>query len=237
MVELLGEACELEGTQPFPEPFLERLGSLLNACNAIYADIDFRRREVLDAACVADFPDDPAIEAVYWDYADECPTAAYRWRTGDPASVRMDDVISRRTWHRCNFYNAYWRPYDLEHYVEVGFDAPPEHHHFVSLARHHDAPEFSERDRDLLELLRPHLARMRELAELRSRVAADEQDTSLLTPREQEILDLVAEGKTNAEIASALWIAPSTVKKHLENVYEKLGVRGRAAAVTRVRAG
>jgi DNA-binding CsgD family transcriptional regulator len=55
-----------------------------------------------------------------------------------------------------------------------------------------------------------------------------------LTPREREILAWVGQGKTNPEIAEILWIAPATVRKHLENVYEKLGVRTRTAAVTRV---
>ena len=39
--------------------------------------------------------------------------------------------------------------------------------------------------------------------------------------------------KTNAEIAELLWLAPSTVRKHLENVYAKLGVSTRTAAVAR----
>ena len=58
---------------------------------------------------------------------------------------------------------------------------------------------------------------------------------SLLTARESEIVDLLAAGKTNAEIAELLWIAPGTVRKHLENVYEKLGVHSRTAAVAMVR--
>jgi len=52
----------------------------------------------------------------------------------------------------------------------------------------------------------------------------------VLTHREREIVELVAAGKTNAEIAATLWVAPSTVKKHLENVYAKTGI-GRRAAV------
>jgi DNA-binding CsgD family transcriptional regulator len=56
---------------------------------------------------------------------------------------------------------------------------------------------------------------------------------SLLTAREREVLAWVARGKTNAEVASLLWLAPSTVRKHLENVYAKLGVNTRTAAVTR----
>lgn len=52
-----------------------------------------------------------------------------------------------------------------------------------------------------------------------------------LTPREREVLAWVARGKTNAEIARLLWLAPGTVRKHLENVYAKLGVSTRTAAV------
>jgi DNA-binding CsgD family transcriptional regulator len=55
-----------------------------------------------------------------------------------------------------------------------------------------------------------------------------------LTAREHEVLALVALGKTNAEIARLLWLAPGTVRKHLENVYAKLGVHTRTAAVARL---
>ena len=54
-----------------------------------------------------------------------------------------------------------------------------------------------------------------------------------LTAREREVLTWVARGKTNTEIAQLLWLAPSTVSKHLENVYAKLGVNTRTAAVAR----
>jgi DNA-binding CsgD family transcriptional regulator len=57
-----------------------------------------------------------------------------------------------------------------------------------------------------------------------------------LTTREREVVALAAEGRTNAEIARELWVSPSTVKKHLENVYVKLGVSGRTAAASRVHA-
>jgi DNA-binding CsgD family transcriptional regulator len=55
-----------------------------------------------------------------------------------------------------------------------------------------------------------------------------------LTRRERQILAWVARGKTNPEIAKILWVAPSTVRKHLENVYAKLGVRTRTAAAARL---
>jgi DNA-binding CsgD family transcriptional regulator len=55
--------------------------------------------------------------------------------------------------------------------------------------------------------------------------------SSLLTRREQEVLALVAEGLTNAEIGLRLWISAGTVRRHLENVYAKLEVHTRTAAV------
>jgi len=51
-----------------------------------------------------------------------------------------------------------------------------------------------------------------------------------LTPRESEVLLWVAQGKGNAEIASILSTGESTVKKHLEHIFEKLGVENRGAA-------
>jgi DNA-binding CsgD family transcriptional regulator len=54
-----------------------------------------------------------------------------------------------------------------------------------------------------------------------------------LTAREREVLTWVARGKTNPEIARLLRLAPSTVSKHLEHVYAKLGVKTRTAAVAR----
>jgi DNA-binding NarL/FixJ family response regulator len=58
-----------------------------------------------------------------------------------------------------------------------------------------------------------------------------------LTPRESEVLLWVAQGKGNAEIASILSTGESTVKKHLEHIFEKLGVENRgAAALTAIEA-
>jgi two-component system nitrate/nitrite response regulator NarL len=53
----------------------------------------------------------------------------------------------------------------------------------------------------------------------------------LLSPRELEVLRLVAEGRSGPEIGRALHLSPETIKTHLKSAYEKLGVSERAAAV------
>ena len=53
---------------------------------------------------------------------------------------------------------------------------------------------------------------------------------STLTPREREILSLVAEGAANSHIARTLWVTEQTVKFHLSNIYRKLGVANRTQA-------
>jgi LuxR family transcriptional regulator, maltose regulon positive regulatory protein len=55
----------------------------------------------------------------------------------------------------------------------------------------------------------------------------------VLSPREREVLGLIAEGMRNREIATALFISQSTAKVHVRNVLAKLGVRNRAEAVAR----
>jgi two-component system response regulator DesR len=58
-----------------------------------------------------------------------------------------------------------------------------------------------------------------------------DQPATLLTEREQEVLDLIAAGSTNREIAEHLYLSPHTVKEHTSSLYRKLAVRNRAEAV------
>lgn len=58
--------------------------------------------------------------------------------------------------------------------------------------------------------------------------------SEILTPRELEVLGLIAQGLRNPEIAKALFISQSTTKVHVRHVLEKLGVRTRAEAVLRL---
>ncbi len=63
-----------------------------------------------------------------------------------------------------------------------------------------------------------------------SRISSVAVEGFSLTPRELEVLQLVASGSSNGEIAQALWVTEQTVKFHLSNVYRKLDVGNRTEA-------
>ena len=57
-----------------------------------------------------------------------------------------------------------------------------------------------------------------------------------LSPREIEVLELVASGLSNTDVAAALFVTETTVKSHLAHVFTKLGATSRTAAVSEARA-
>jgi len=71
------------------------------------------------------------------------------------------------------------------------------------------------------------------LARMRTLIARAEAEAVPLTPREREVINLLAEGLNGREIAERLVIAPSTAAKHIEHVVGKLGVRSRSQAIAK----
>jgi DNA-binding CsgD family transcriptional regulator len=107
---------------------------------------------------------------------------------------------------------------------------------------------FTERDRLAFNLLRPHLAqaysnarKYHKLQETLSQLQQSLAEKTLpslnslklleLSQRETEVLTLVIQGKNNKAIAAQMNVGISTVRKHLENIYQKLDVQSRTEAI------
>jgi DNA-binding CsgD family transcriptional regulator len=115
----------------------------------------------------------------------------------------------------------------------------------VSIVFRRRSLDFSQRDVERIELIRPHLAFLYRQARRAagSPSAAATENTliqaqpdpmpTVLTMRETEVMRWLSFGKTDADIAALLSISPRTVNKHLEHIYQKLGVETRTAAVMR----
>ena len=91
--------------------------------------------------------------------------------------------------------------------------------------KHRQQPLFVEREGRRLTLRAAHSAGLLVLL-----LGEEDMGLDRLTPRQRAILEHVAHGDTDAQIASGIGIAPSTVNKHLENIYHRLGVHTRTAA-------
>jgi DNA-binding CsgD family transcriptional regulator len=243
ILDFIVDASELEFDLPYPPEIVARLGELVASPGLVYRenDVHEHRTPVLVTATGA-FQDED--DAVYWALGPD-PIIRYRVATGDLGSTRLSDVAARRAYRESALYREYFAG-QVEFMIDLGL--PPSDGRLRSFlfCRRREDGDFSARDRAMLEALRPHFVRFEGEAERRRQLAAllripeprsddvvaGDEVLTRLTSREREIVELVAAGLTNAEIATRLWVAPSTVKKHLENVYAKLGVGRRTAAAT-----
>ena len=312
----LAEANSIDAPEPFPRSLLAALRRLVPGDFVSYCELDRVRRLPLwsDNYPVIENDDVEGELEIYWRLRHQHPVCRHGDETGDFSARKISDFLSRAELRRREIYWEYFRPWEIEYQMSFGLDAPLSHTK-VFLFTRAGGRDYTERDRKILNLLRPHLARIYEATRVRrtarealallgrtdapivvleraDRVAyaspeaqrllaayfrgsggrlpqevaewlrerrktssaepltverdgqsvavhlvdgslllEERTGASLLTSRESEIVDLLAAGKTNAEIAELLWIAPGTVRKHLENVYEKLGVHSRTAAV------
>ena len=243
MLEFLWEAGAADGPVVFTEPVLGAFRRLfpenqLCALN-VFHDLDPRsrpeRRSVLDFARVScEFTGDLGLA-----WTDEVDETCRLFVRDDEAIPPLPRFMLRPLRHSDVLTSREQRARKLWWYVERHFygdaawlwlPAPEEGVlRRISLGSERRGG-ISDREVRKLELLTPYLVQLYRRAFAR-RVRPS---TDGLTAREHEILALVREGMTNKEIARVLWVSPKTVGKHLENVFEKLGVANRTAAAARL---
>jgi DNA-binding CsgD family transcriptional regulator len=170
---------------------------------------------------------------VNWQHYWHCQPCSYPDRTGDLRSVvTIADFYSARQWRsvgsRCGINRPMGFASDLMLTLPAtsGPGCAPGRTMRLFFFRG-PGRAFSERDRAVLTLLRPHLHEALQDAERRRH------PVPRLTPRQWELLRLVAGGRTNMQIARRLGISEGTVRSHLEAIYTRLGVSSRTAAVAR----
>jgi len=226
---LIDDAHSAEDAEEFAERVVEGLVRLVPG-----EVVGYNEREVVShrllAGCELPSADPPpeVVDAVST-FCGEYPLSMMR-RRSDPRALKISDFLSTRELHRLRYYNHALRPLGIEHQIRLWLAAPPGIARYFYVGRRGTDGDFGERERDLLELLRPFLV------VLRDRFDADlvyEAYGQSLTDREAEILGWVARGLTNQEIAALLLVSPHTVRTHLEHAFKKLGVHTRTAAVAR----
>ena len=170
---------------------------------------------------------------VFWKHYWGSAPCSYPDRSGDLRRVTtVSDFYSAGQWHSSGMYADCFRLWGVEHELLMclpaasGQSTRPGRTLRLMFTRG-PGPDFSERDRSLLALLRPHLHQA--FLDTQRRRG----DKPELTRRQRELLLLVAAGQTNTQIARQLGLSEGTVRKHLENIYTRLHVSSRTAAVIR----
>jgi DNA-binding CsgD family transcriptional regulator len=161
----------------------------------------------------------------------------------NPCAVtkRISDLLPETEFQRTPLYGDYYRSIRIDHVMAVPIHV--DRHYLVSFVLNRSKRNFSDRDRAYLELIRPHLGNVYRLSVAASRAedapasrenaACSIAHSAALTAREREVLQWLGAGKTDRDIGAILNISPRTVHKHLQRIYEKLGVETRTAAVMR----
>jgi DNA-binding CsgD family transcriptional regulator len=221
-LDVLYAAGEVDGPVAFPEPVLGVLRELVPCDVVTFHERSWRPGRVLVYTGEPIGPLTPQVRAARRRLKHQDP-----WRPAEGART-LTDFVSRRDFRRSEFYALVHRPLGVEHMLQLYLD-PRRTDARLEFDRFER--DFGERDRKVLDLLLPHL---RQLLRAATRRPAAEGPVAELTSREREVIARVAEGRTNHEIGLLLGISPHTVRKHLENAYEKLGTHSRAGAVAAV---
>ncbi len=223
---MLGAAAR-RGGDGVTQALLAGLPNVIDCDSAWRADCDYRARR--NTMLSTDGRVDDAYtrrQNRWWQLYGQHPLLAYRDSTGDGRALRLSDVVQRRSLRRLELYGEFFAPFGIESSLSIRIQLAPGL--AVDLGCTRSSGDFSAQDRLVLDVVRSFLDRVVVLHDERRR------EVHGLTRREREILTVVATGASNAEVAEQLVISPGTVKKHLDNIYRKLGAANRTDAVARV---
>lgn len=222
----VAEVASLDGPEPFGTSAIAGLLRLIRADKAGYYEYTERPAQPSPNTYYATVSD--GLPEVNW-WAPEVKATCNSWPLFDAQvkntrqPLRLSDFLNKSELHRNSWYQEVQRPMGVVEEMKGWIHGPAgvtRAFYFVRATQ----PTFADRDRAMLALLLAHLSWIRERWERRHH-------PDVLTTRESQVLALTAAGLTNTEIAAKLVLSRSTVRTHLENIFEKLGVHSRTAAV------
>jgi DNA-binding CsgD family transcriptional regulator len=229
LLDVVEQGRDADPEELFPRAVLRALAGLVPA-----EDVTFQRSRPLDRefvgleeASLGVDELDNGWEDLFWRCYWEGGSCSRPQLTGDYTTVWKisDDLPGRRLAN--SIVGEWFRVAGVRHEMTIPLPARGAEDRRLLLFRT-CGRDFTERERLLLTMLRPHIIEIHRSHERRRAGIPD------LTVRQLQLLRLVADGHSNAQIAHRLLVAQGTVRKHLENIYERLGVTSRTAAVATV---
>lgn len=226
MIDFIRTAAKDTPNDPLPTATLQALRTVIPADQVEYFEFRREDRALLAHSMSEHWDDAPGTHEAILAVGHQNPVHWQRWVPTDGA-LRLSGLIGQRALERLEFYNDVLRPNRVRDVLKVWLRSSPESVGCLELTRL-DA-DFTQRDEDVLAILQHHLIDALERP-LTGEIAANPSEVRL-TRRETEVLTWAARGYGNEEIAAVLGVSTATIRKHLEHVYERLGVSSRAEAL------
>lgn len=142
----------------------------------------------------------------------------------------MEDELREKT----EFYQGFLGPQNIPYGEGILLVKEGKILGVVNLFRSKELGDFKEKDIRILEVLKNHLTNILYSTSQESSATDGRKSVSIkdiehynLSKREKEIIDLMLQGDTNVEISEKLFISISTVKKHVYNIFTKMGINSR----------
>jgi len=159
----------------------------------------------------------------------------HRWYTSQPdwSPVRISDVMPWERFRRTRLLTEVLAPAGACHMIAIML-VPPSSGQFVYFGTTRADPDYTDGELELCRLLQPALVALYTALTLAEH-ASPNGKAMALTRREHAVLGYLADGLTAEAIARRLSARPATVRKHLQNLYAKLGTSDRLGAVIRGR--
>lgn len=153
MLEFLQGCYSVSDLDGFVSHILFDLSKLVPSEPTVYNEYNFKRNRIL-------WQQNPSLavagsERIWEHYSADHPILSYIRRTKDGRAVKFSDFISQQAFHRTGLYNEFFRPLRINHQMHVLFREP--RNLLAGIALNRKSRDFSERERMILNLLRPHL--------------------------------------------------------------------------------
>lgn len=242
-LNLIGEVADAPTVEDFTLRASDGLGRLISAQGISFNEWDFAEHRLTGFHERSGYRPELDLLSELW------PQCDWLIRMAPPERVwrveTISDYVPLKTLQRRDVYDCVYRPIRIDHMMAITVAATRDRRGVLLLDR--DKGEFTDDERALAQLLIRPLARLYGSIRTRERLAtrvrelehtlanmprgpARAEGLTELTPRELEVLEHVAAGRTDREIAALLYVSVRTVQKHLEHSYEKLCVKNRTAA-------
>lgn len=188
--------------------------------------------ELYNPVIVSDFSPDFERDFIY-EYDMQFKNISYKsWIHSEGKSFvyRDIDVIPNFIDAQSQYYLQYVAKYGFKHVLNCEFAYENKNIGLLTIYRCEGKRDYSNEEIELIKLIIPHVT----LSLVNSNDVSFTElagGVIVLTKRETEIIALVAEGLSNGEIANRLFISASTVKKHLNNIFQKTGSKNRGQLI------